>query len=184
MPGRNASEITRPHECTISCGRQSCVSSFAIEAAPVATDPPRSDASCSPAAGSPRQGHDRGLSAARRGARVRWQQRIRRVNHVARPPFRAGHASPTASIRAARSCRSVHIDVVDTWGKRTLGACAYHVWHPKGCGYEALPPTRFGVAARRAQRFTRAGPSAYTLDLRRFQKDRPMPAAEDQDENP
>ena len=78
----------------------------------------------------------------------------------------------------------MHIDVVDTWGKRTLGACAYHVWHPEGRGYEALPLTRFGVAARRAQRVTRAGSSAHTLGLRRFQKDRPMPVAEDQDENP
>jgi uncharacterized protein (DUF2126 family) len=88
----------------------------------------------------------------------------------------------------------LRFDVVDTWAKRSMGACAYHVWHAEGRGFDAPPLTRFEAAARRAQRFTIEGPSAYpagvrpapahpdapyTLDLRRFPIDRPMPVAED-----
>jgi uncharacterized protein (DUF2126 family) len=84
----------------------------------------------------------------------------------------------------------VRLDVLDTWGKRSLGACAYHVWHPEGRAFATPPLTRFEAAARRAQRFTvesalpwpitpapsSAHPDApYTLDLRRYPVDRPMP---------
>lgn len=84
----------------------------------------------------------------------------------------------------------VRLDVLDTWGKRSLGACAYHVWHPEGRAFDAPPLTRFEAAARRAQRFTvepgvpwpvqplpsSAHPDApYTLDLRRYPVDRPVP---------
>ncbi|WP_437999004.1 transglutaminase family protein [Sorangium sp. So ce185] len=84
----------------------------------------------------------------------------------------------------------IHLDIVDTWGKRSIGACAYHVWHPEGRAFHAPPLTRFEAAARRAQRFTIEGqtpwpvtgkPAAphgdapYTLDLRRYPMDRPPP---------
>ncbi len=87
----------------------------------------------------------------------------------------------------------LRFDVLDTWAERSLGACAYHVWHPAGRGYAAAPLTRFEASARRAQRFTiegqapwpamaRPGPAhadaPYTLDLRRFGIDRPMPKPE------
>jgi len=88
----------------------------------------------------------------------------------------------------------VRIDVLDAWAKRSLGACAYHVWHPEGRAFEAAPLTRTEAAARRAQRFTHEGPMTapvvpvkidphpdqpYTLDLRRLAMDRPMPKAEE-----
>jgi uncharacterized protein (DUF2126 family) len=88
----------------------------------------------------------------------------------------------------------LRFDIVDTWGKRSLGACAYHVWHPEGRAFEAAPLTQVEAAARRAQRFTREGPwihpvrahraaphpdQPYTLDLRRLAMDRPMPRPED-----
>jgi uncharacterized protein (DUF2126 family) len=91
----------------------------------------------------------------------------------------------------------LRFELLDRWGKRSLGACAYHVWHPEGRGYDAPPLTRFEAAARRAQRFTHAGPSAwpaqvrpvrphaeapYTLDLRRFAVDFPMPDPEEEEE--
>ena len=81
----------------------------------------------------------------------------------------------------------LRIDVVDTWGKRSLGACTYHVWHPEGRAYAEPPLTAFEAAARRAQRFTTLGHAPYpvvprpahthdeqphTLDLRRFDGDR------------
>jgi uncharacterized protein (DUF2126 family) len=84
----------------------------------------------------------------------------------------------------------VKLDILDTWGKRSLGACAYHVWHPQGRAFEAAPLTRFEASARRAQRFTTEGPipfpadarpasahpdNPFTLDLRRLPIDRPMP---------
>jgi uncharacterized protein (DUF2126 family) len=84
----------------------------------------------------------------------------------------------------------IRLDVLDTWGKRSLGACAYHVWHPEGQAFLAPPLTRFEAAARRAQRFTVEGASPwpvepigatahedapYTLDLRRYAVDHPPP---------
>lgn len=90
----------------------------------------------------------------------------------------------------------LRFDLVDTWAKRSLGACGYHVWHPEGRAFDAAPLTRFEAAARRAQRFTVEGPSAwpvrpirapahadapYTLDLRRFAIDHPMPKPEADD---
>ncbi|MCE9575542.1 MAG: transglutaminase family protein [Deltaproteobacteria bacterium] len=88
----------------------------------------------------------------------------------------------------------VRIDLIDIWARRSLGACAYHVWHPEGRGYETPPLTRAEASARRAQRFTFEGPmpmpvalrrvaphpdQPHTLDLRRLSMDRPMPRPED-----
>ena len=87
----------------------------------------------------------------------------------------------------------LRFEVVDQWSRRSLGACAYHVWHPEGRAFDTAPLTRFEAEARRAQRFTAEGPSPwpvrvdpaeplaeapYTLDLRRFAMDRPMPRPE------
>jgi uncharacterized protein (DUF2126 family) len=88
----------------------------------------------------------------------------------------------------------VRFDVVDRWARRSLGACAYHVWHPEGRAFLSPPLTRFEASARRAQRFTLEGPSPWpvdsrpvaphpdqpcTLDLRRFPGDHPMPSPEE-----
>jgi uncharacterized protein (DUF2126 family)/transglutaminase-like putative cysteine protease len=87
----------------------------------------------------------------------------------------------------------LRFDILDTWGKRSLGAFAYHVWHPEGRAFLAPPLTRFEAAARRARRFTVESPTAwpatakpasahpdapYSLDLRRFAIDHPMPDPE------
>jgi uncharacterized protein (DUF2126 family) len=91
----------------------------------------------------------------------------------------------------------IRLDVLDTWAKRSLGGCAYHVWHPGGRGFDAPPLTRFEAAARLAQRFTIEGPTPWpvravataahpdapcTLDLRRYPLDRPPPQPEPEDE--
>ena len=88
----------------------------------------------------------------------------------------------------------LQFDVLDTWGKRSLGALAYHVWHPEGRGYDAPPLTRFEAAARRAQRVTYPPPMRWpagaaaakahpdvpcTLDLRRYAVDHPPPKPEE-----
>jgi uncharacterized protein (DUF2126 family) len=91
----------------------------------------------------------------------------------------------------------IRLDVVDTWARRSLGGCAYHVWHPEGRSYDEPPLTRFEAAARRSTRFTVDSPSVFpvvsrpaaahgdtpwTLDLRRFPIDRPMPRAQPDDD--
>lgn len=83
----------------------------------------------------------------------------------------------------------LRIEIVDTWAKRSLGACGYHVWHPENRAFEKIPLTRFEASARRAQRFTTLAPSPYpvglkdvrphhdapyTLDLRRLAIDHPV----------
>jgi uncharacterized protein (DUF2126 family) len=90
----------------------------------------------------------------------------------------------------------IRIDVLDTWARRSIGGCAYHVWHPEGRAYDAAPLTRFEASARLAQRFTIEGPTPFpvqaeaasahpdapcTLDLRRYPIDHapPEPEAED-----
>ncbi|HUJ61520.1 MAG TPA: transglutaminase family protein [Kofleriaceae bacterium] len=88
----------------------------------------------------------------------------------------------------------LRVDVVDTWAERGVAGAAYHVWHPEGRAFDAPPLTRVEAAARRAQRFTLAGPSPsplrprrvaphpdqpYTLDLRAHDAGAAMPRAED-----
>jgi uncharacterized protein (DUF2126 family)/transglutaminase-like putative cysteine protease len=109
--------------------------------------------------------------------------------HVAGVRFRAW--APPHSLHAHLGVHHpVRLDVVDTWARRSLGGCAYHVWHPEGRAFDAPPLTRFEAAARRAQRFTIDGPQPFpvvpapaaahadapwTLDLRRLPIDRPVP---------
>jgi uncharacterized protein (DUF2126 family) len=113
--------------------------------------------------------------------------------HVGGVRFRAW--APPQSLQAHLGIHHpIHLDVVDTWGKRSLGACAYHVWHPEGRAYDTPPLTRFEATARRAQRFTQEGPLAspveavaarphpdtpHTLDLRRFPMDHPVRSPDD-----
>jgi uncharacterized protein (DUF2126 family) len=90
----------------------------------------------------------------------------------------------------------LRIDLWDRWGRRSVAAGAYHVWHPEGRAYDAAPLTRFEASARRARRFTVEGPLPHgtrpravgphpefpgTLDLRRVPGDRPMPVPEEED---
>jgi uncharacterized protein (DUF2126 family) len=61
----------------------------------------------------------------------------------------------------------LRFEVVDTWARRSLGGCTYHVWHPEGRAFELPPLTAFEAAARRAQRFTREGASPWPVEPRR-----------------
>ncbi|MGZ3422858.1 MAG: transglutaminase family protein [Polyangiales bacterium] len=119
----------------------------------------------------------------------------RRDEHVGGIRFRAW-APPHALHAHLGIHHPVRLDVVDLWAERSIGACAYHVWHPEGRSYDKGPLTSFEASARRAQRFTIEGPlpspvrarrlsihdeSPYSIDLRRFPIDRPMPVAEEEE---
>ncbi|MBL9022035.1 MAG: transglutaminase family protein [Myxococcales bacterium] len=117
-----------------------------------------------------------------------------------RPTGEAGDLVGGVRFRAWAPAHSLHphlgvhhplrFELLDTWGRRSLGACAYHVWHPEGRAFDVPPLTRFEASARRAQRFTIEGPSLrpvratasaphpeapYTVDLRRYALDHPTP---------
>ncbi len=101
--------------------------------------------------------------------------------YVAGLRYRAWH--PASALHPSIGIHTPLIfDLYDSWNKRAVAGCTYHVMHPAGRSYETFPVNSYEAEARRLTRFEPFGhtPSSYwpaieapnpeyphTLDLRR-----------------
>jgi uncharacterized protein (DUF2126 family) len=69
---------------------------------------------------------------------------------------------PTIGIHAP-----VHVDIYDTWSKRSIAGGTYHVVHPGGRAAEVRPVNAVAAESRRLARFEARGHHGGVLEPRR-----------------
>ena len=97
----------------------------------------------------------------------RYQLLVNQVPIPLHPTGTAGEYVAGVRYRAWQPASALHptigihaplvFDLYDTWMRRSLGGCQYHVVHPGGRSYDQFPVNAFEAESRRLSRFFRMG---------------------------